>query len=203
MKTKTLMLSILMVAVALPTMVLAGPRGPGGARGADRGAAEGQDGGRMEAHHAKMKARFAEVLRKDVGLQEDRAKQIEAIFARQHQGARATHEAMRSHHEALRALLESDSNDQAAYAKALEGIQKGREAMQQQRKAGLDEARKLLSPKEQAKLLRSMHEGRRKMMERGFGRGGHGKGHHGRGGPEGGPEGGPDGPDDDDEGPGA
>lgn len=198
MKSKLLMMSILMVAVALPALVFAGPRGPGGPRASGRpgdghGADAGEqrpDGDRMEAHHARMKAHFAEVLRKDVGLQEERAQQVEAIFARQHKGARALHESMRGHREALRALLEADSNDQAAYAKALDGIEKSRESMRVHRKAGLDEARKLLSPKEQAKLLRAMHQGRRKMMERGFGPGGRGKGPHGHGGP--------DGPDDDD-----
>lgn len=197
MNAKLLMISILVATVALPSLVLAGPRGPGGPRGEGAAPAEQPDADRMEAHHARMKAHFADVLRKDVGLPEDRAQQIEAIFGRQHKGARALHQEIRGHREALRALLEADSNDQAAYAKALAGIEKGREAMRLHRKAGLDEARKLLSPKEQAKLLRAMHQGRRKMMERGLGPGGHGKGRHGAGGPEGGPEG----PEDDDDGP--
>lgn len=139
-----------------------------------------------ERFHGKMKQRMAKVLRERVGLDEARAKQVEAIFERRRQQGRALHEQLRTHREALRKLLEADSSDQAAYQRALDGLQAAHKALRAHREQGIAEARRVLTPKEQAKLLRAMHR-----------MGKHRFGPHGRGGPHGrsGPQGDDDGPD--------
>lgn len=166
------------------------------ARPGGRGEHSEQD---RQRFHAKMKERMAKMLRQEVGLDEARAKQVEAIFEGRHKAARQLHEQLRTHRQALRALLEADSNDQAAYQKALDGIEAGHKALRAHREEGIAQARRILSPKEQAKLLRAMHQRGKHRMGRG------GRGHHGPRGPDGdGPDGaGPDaddgpGPDGDD-----
>ncbi len=138
-----------------------------------------------ERFHGKMKERMGKVLRERVGLDDARAKQVEAIFERRRTQGRALHEQLRTHRDALRKLLEADSNDQAAYQRALDGIEAAHKALRAHREQGIAEARRVLTPKEQAKLLRAMHQ----MGKHRFGP----RGPHGRGGPHGDDDG-PDGP---------
>lgn len=165
-------------------------RGPGGA-GPERGEGDEPD---HEEHRGRKKAHFAQVLRRDVGLSEAKARQVEAIFERQHQAARARHGVLRDQRHALKALLEKDSNDQKAYAQAIDALHVAHEELHALRKAALLEARKLLAPKEQAKLLRAMVQARRQMMNKRFGPPGGGE-HGPKGGRRGPPGQGEDGPD--------
>lgn len=174
--TKRLALAALLCGlVAVPMLVSARP-----GQGRDQGRRGPPSEAEREAFHGKMKARMAKVLRQDVGLDEARAKQVEAIFARQHASTKQLRESLHTHHQALRALLESDSNDQAAYSKALDGIEAAHKGLRAQRERGIAEARKILNPKEQAKMLRAMHKARRHHFgKRGRGRRGHGGPGHG------------------------
>ncbi len=185
------------VALSAPGLAMAadGPRG-GQGRGPDgAGAERGEDGEPdHEEHRGRKKAHFAQLLRRDVGLNEAKARQVEAIFERQHQAARARHGVLRDQRHALKALLEKDSNDQKAYAQAIDALHVAHEELHALRKAALLEARKLLAPKEQAKLLRAMVQARRQMMNKRFGPPGGGE-HGPKGGRRGPPGQGEDGPD--------
>ncbi len=194
-----------LAAIGAPGLAVAGDgprRGPGRGEVGEAGEEGEGSGGEHGEHRGHMKAHFAQMLWRDVGLKEAKALQIEAIFERQHQAARARHDVMRDQRHALKALLEKDSNDQKAYQQAIDALHVAHEELHALRKAALLEARKLLAPKEQAKLLRSMFQARRHMMHKRFGppggaergpKGGH-RGEHGPGhdGPEHGAYGGPD-----------
>lgn len=120
--------------------------------------------------HAKVEARKKQlrsrVLRKDVGLSEQKAAAVEKVLDK-HAGERS--KLMRdtqAHRKTLRDLLAKDSNDQAAYQKALAGLRANQTKLATLRQKELDELGKLLTPKEQAKLLVSTKKLERQIRAR-------------------------------------
>lgn len=152
-------------------------------------AGEGRDGGDKSARkemrkqrHAKFKAKRGEMFRKELGLADAKATQIEAKLDGFKQQSKAMRKAQRSLMSKLEALVTADSNDDTAYTATLKSLALNRTQMQATKKAKQEFMRQQLTPKQQAKLLvkmRSFKKGRRGHHRRG------GK-HHGKRGARGG-----------------
>ena len=71
-----------------------------------------------------------------------------------------------AHRQALRKLLESDSNNQAAYAAAIRGLREAEKQKLTIREREADELGKLLTAKQQAKLMHATHRLRRQLAHR-------------------------------------
>ena len=161
--------SALLVALVAPAAAWA--NGPGDGSGNKEARKE-----RRAKFVAKMKAHRGKMLREKLGLNEERAKQVEVVMERFHGQRRALHQQMEVHHKALRKLLKADSNDQQAYKKAVDGMIAGRDKMQQLKREQIGQLRKLLTPKEQAKAMLLMHRMKRRMHHKMM------RMHHGKGG---------------------
>ena len=176
-----------LAAMLAASTALANPGRGGGPEG-ERGHHGKMGGERGKQMHKRFKAMMSKALRQDVGLDEQTARKVEQVHAAQQDQRRASHQQMFKAKRALRTLVDSDSNDQKAFATAVEGLIQARAAMQKLREEGFAKVRALLTPKQQAKLLLTMHKARRQM--------------HGAMGPHGGKgsgqKRGPDGPPDDD-----
>jgi len=136
--------------ISVPSSGLA--RGP-----ADEG--QGPSPERMERHR-EMRGRL---LREKVGLSDEKVVQVQAILDDFRSKQRALKGEMRVQKESIRALLEADSEDQAAYRDALDSIQsigKQMSALKEGRFEGLGE---VLTPKEQAQVMGAIHRARRHM----------------------------------------
>jgi Spy/CpxP family protein refolding chaperone len=119
----------------------------------------------------------ARMLREDVGLDEKTADAVERILAKYRPERKATAEAIDKEQRRLNAMLELDSNDQAAYAKSIRALLDARQKLHELQRKQADELAKVLTPKQQAKLARAIGETREKM------RGRRGRGpYHGQGG---------------------
>jgi Spy/CpxP family protein refolding chaperone len=114
----------------------------------------------------RFKKKRGQLLRKRLGLDDTKATQVEAILdkhGKQHrQWGRQVHQARRN----LAKLLRQDSNDQKAYAQALTQMQAASAELQKLRQRQFVELKKVLRPKEQAKLLRMLNRVHRKLRER-------------------------------------
>lgn len=110
-----------------------------------------------EDKRAKVEARVKElrtrVLRTQVGLDEKKAAEVEKILAKHAPERKKIQKEIQTHRRQLRALLDKDSNDQAAYKKAIDGFRAARKKAQTQRDQEFDELAKVLTPKQQAKLV--------------------------------------------------
>jgi Spy/CpxP family protein refolding chaperone len=94
---------------------------------------------------------------RDIGVDDARIQQVVAIrerYSTQHQRARAN---SKQYREALKGLVAKDSHDEAAYQRALDGLEKARAEHRRLRDAESKEVRQLLKPSEQAKLLARKH----------------------------------------------
>jgi len=91
----------------------------------------------------------------------------------------------------MRKLFQTDSNDQQAWQKALDQMEKGHKALALGRDKQFAELKKVLSPKEQAKLLRGLNRLQKRMKANRSKRGGQQgwRGQRGRQGPKRGPRG--------------
>jgi Spy/CpxP family protein refolding chaperone len=137
--------------------------GPGGEMGPD------MDDGRFQ----KMQGRL---LREKVGLTEDEAAKVEAVFAKGRDAHKKVRTQMGEAQKALHELLKADSNDMAAYTKAINAMESSKAEMEKLMDSHKAEISKILNPKQQAKLMMAMHH----LMKKAH-RGGH-KGHRGHGG---------------------
>ena len=177
---RTVTVILTLAAMFVASAALAGP-----------GRGQGPDGphGKMGKQHGKQmhqrfKAKMAKVLRQDVGLDEGTALKVEQIHKGQHDQRKAAHKKMFQAKRALRTLINSDSNDQRAYEDAVAGLLQARATMHKLREQGFAEVRKILTPKQQGKLMFAMHKVKR-MMHRGKGkRGGKHRGQRPAGPPE-------------------
>jgi len=132
---------------------------------------------KRKAMHKRFKKMMSKVLRQDVGLDEKAARQVEKIHARQHVKRKALHKQMHQAKRALRTLIQADSNDQKAYSVAVDGLLKSRAALQRLRQQDFAKVRRLLTAKQQGKLLFAMHKRKRKMHRFMRKNGGHHKAH--------------------------
>lgn len=113
----------------------------------------------------------AKVLRVDVGLDEPTAQRAEQIlddFMAQRQELQTT---LHEHRQGLRNLLMTDSEDQKAYEKELNGLLEAQDKLQRLRQEEVEALRGIMTPKQQAKFLDALQE-----MRHMAGRGQHGKG---------------------------
>jgi Spy/CpxP family protein refolding chaperone len=184
----TMWLLALGFGLAIPVVALAQPGGNGGDE-------QGEFDGRRGKRHERLKVMHARVLKEKVGLDDARIARIQAVHEQFRGQGKALREDLKAARESLRLLVESDSNDTKAYEKALDAAKTARDRMHALRMAQQAEVAKLLSAKEQAKLVLTMDKVHKHKGKRGFGgRGGKGKGEwrgH-RGGPGPGPGFGPD-----------
>lgn len=126
--------------------------------------------------HQRFKKMHGMVLRKHVGLDEAKAKEVEKVFERFSPRMRSLHGEMRAAKEELSQLVKSDSNDQKAYASVVAKLRKLHQATGQLREEQISAVAKKLQPKEQAKLLLALGHMKRKFHGKG-----HGCEHHGKG----------------------
>lgn len=115
-----------------------------------------QGGGRA-AQRARVAQRLerirGEVLRKRVGLDEQKARAVERILDSHDAERRRLKSAMRSERRVLAALLRQDSNNQAAYARAIQGLRSAEIGRQNLKQREFVQISRWLTPKQQAKLL--------------------------------------------------
>jgi Spy/CpxP family protein refolding chaperone len=117
------------------------------------------------------------MLRDEVGLDEKTAQAVEAILVRYRPERKAAAEAIDKEQRRLNAMLELDSNDQAAYAKSIRTLLDARQKLHEIQRKQAEELAKVLTPKQQAKLARAIGATREKMRRREVPGGGRGRGH--------------------------
>jgi len=103
----------------------------------------------------------AKILRNRVGLDEARATKVEAILDRFAPERRKAAEDIRAAKNGLQQLLQSGSEDQKAYSRALDKLRAGNKALQAVSDKEVSAVNAELKPKEQALLLRSLDRMRR------------------------------------------
>ncbi len=111
----------------------------------------------------RMQQVLHKVLRDRVGLDEKKAAAVEKILDKNAKAERTLRQEQRTHRQALRALLKADSNDQAAYKKAIAGLRSSQQKLQAMHQRELDEVARILTPKEQAKFLVAVTRMRQKL----------------------------------------
>jgi Spy/CpxP family protein refolding chaperone len=118
---------------------------------------------KVEERLEKLRER---VLKKDVGLDDKKAKAVGEILTRYAGERRKIQKDQREYRRALQKLVQSDSNDQDAYKKALKSFREGRKKLQGLEDRQLDDVAKLLTPKEQVKLVSALQRFRRKLAKK-------------------------------------
>lgn len=171
-KLITLATLVVFAMLAMPAMAGEGPGGP-----------KGDECGKDEAcHQKKMKEMRGKMLREKVGLAEEKAKQVEGVLDQFHDRHMALRKAFKENMKALKDLVKADSGDQEAYKKAMEAIKSNHEAQRALMEEQMEAMKKILTPKEQAKLFLAHERMGQKMMKWKKGKEGHdGKGHKGEG----------------------
>jgi Spy/CpxP family protein refolding chaperone len=132
----------LLVALSAPlALAEAGGKGP-----ADKRA-------QIEQQTKKLRAR---VLRTDVGLDQKKAAEVEKVLEKYTPIRQQLQKESQQHRRAIRDLLDKDSNDQSAYDKSIKALRSAQKKLHDTREKELDELSKLLTPKQQAKLVVSI-----------------------------------------------
>lgn len=117
------------------------------------------------------------VLRGKVGLDGDKAHKVEKILRQHRDKQRVIKKEIREAKDRLRALLKEDSGDDGAFDEALAKLRAAHKSLALQRDADFEELRKVLTAKEQAKLLRALLQLRQHLRAQVEGRaGGKGRG---------------------------
>ena len=114
----------------------------------------------------RLKQLRHDLLRKEVGLDENKAITVERTLDKYLAEKKKLKEQAITHRRALRKLLDSDSNDQAAYTNAIRGLREAEKQKHALREREIDELAKLLTPKQQAKLMRATHRMKRQLEHR-------------------------------------
>ena len=147
------------------------------------------EGPPVERLHERMTELRGRLLRKRVGLDEDKVARVEALLEQGDAERKALHKAMRQSRRALRELVQRDSTDEAAFEAAVTGMLKARNRMHTLRHEELSKLRRVLSAKEMGKLVLALGKLRKRMeQKRGgdrpggeMGRGSRGEGEERRG----------------------
>jgi septal ring factor EnvC (AmiA/AmiB activator) len=123
----------------------------------------------VQAKRAEVEARLKKwrgtILRKQVGLDEKKATDIEHTLDKFQIERDTVQKDMRQQQKTLRALFDLDSKDQSAYGKSLQIVREGTAKMQALRLQEFDELAQQLSPKQEAKLLRLMRQMEQKLRD--------------------------------------
>jgi Spy/CpxP family protein refolding chaperone len=106
------------------------------------------------------------LLRNEVGLDESKALVVERTLDKYLAEKKKLRGQAATHREALRNLLEADSNDQQAYTNAIRGLREAEKQKTLLRERELEELGKLLTPKQQAKLMRSTNRLKRQLARK-------------------------------------
>jgi Spy/CpxP family protein refolding chaperone len=149
-RLRSLLLALAVLAAA-PALARAEPGGP--------------DQKRAEVRQ-RIKQLRHQVLLKEVGLDEAKAAAVERVLEKHSAERRAARERAAQHRAALQKLLDAGSNDQKAYATAIRGLRDAQKQRAAQRERELDELAKLLTPKQQAQLLRATERLKKRLAHR-------------------------------------
>jgi Spy/CpxP family protein refolding chaperone len=103
------------------------------------------------------------VLREHVGLDAARAQQVEAVLDKYHAERRLARQEIATQQREIRRLLDQNSEDQAAYAKALTAAEAARQRLHVIDRAQHAELAKILTPKQHAKLEAAVRRMQRKL----------------------------------------
>jgi Spy/CpxP family protein refolding chaperone len=132
-------------------VVLGAPLAFAEAGGKQAGAKRAQVEQRMQ----KLRAR---VLRSDAGLDEKKAAEVEKVLNKHAPARKQLQKESQQQRQAIRQLLDKDSNDQAAYEKSIKALRSAQKKLHELREKEIDELSKLLTPKQQAKILVSIRK---------------------------------------------
>jgi septal ring factor EnvC (AmiA/AmiB activator) len=123
----------------------------------------------VAAKRAEIEARLKKwrgtILRKEVGLDEKKATDIEHTLDKFQTEREQVQKELQQQQKTLRALFDLDSVDQGAYARALQIVRESTAKLQNLRLQEFDELGKQLSPKQEARLLRLMHQMEQRLHE--------------------------------------
>jgi len=126
-------------------------------------------GNPTQAKRAEIEARLKKwrgnMLRRDVGLDDKKATEIEHTLDKYQAEREELQKELQKEQKTLRALFDLDSADQAAYARALGHVRENTAKMQSLRLQEFDELGKQLTPKQEAKLLRLMRQMEQKLRD--------------------------------------
>lgn len=117
--------------------------------------------GEPGARVTRIRNKRARLLRTRLGLEENRARKVEALFDAHASDKKKTRRAIRAARRKVHALLRDDSDDQAAYRAALDALLSANADLQRLQSEHLTQLRATLTPKEQARLLQMMQRARR------------------------------------------
>ena len=132
-------------------------------------AAEAQPAQRSARVAKRLKQARARLLRHKVGLDEAKAARVEKILDQHAKQRKALKKQTRQHRRTVTGLLAADSNDQQAYARAIKGVRDADKKLRALRDKELDALAKVLTPKQQAKLViavKKMQKDIRRRMQR-------------------------------------
>ncbi len=125
-----------------------------GQRGGDPAFEEGPGGGaRAQQAEAARKRLEERVLRKWVGLEGDALERARAVLAKHAEEKARLRKQMRRAMRKMRGLLMAEVDDDAAYRKAVDAFRDAAQKLQAIRQQEFDELAKILTPRQQARLL--------------------------------------------------
>ena len=104
----------------------------------------------------------ARVLRRQVGLNEERASKVEKVLDKIAPERSKVQSDIREARKTLASLLHSKSQDQKAYGRALDRLYRGHRALQAIRDREYEALKQVLEPREQALMLRALERARAK-----------------------------------------
>jgi hypothetical protein len=111
---------------------------------------------KRERIEARMKRLRADVLRKDVGLDPAKAVMAERALERYAAERKKLHAELHRQRRVLHELLHSGSDDQAAYAKAVQELRAAQTKLYSLRDREFREVSQVMTPKQQARFLASL-----------------------------------------------
>lgn len=162
--TTGLVVLAMMLTISLPASAQPGPP-PGAGPPAGAGPRAGQPGNKQQVR--------LRLLQRRVGLDEATARKVIEVL-RSYEGKRAElTRKMQTEKRALGRLVRQDSNDEAAYRQAIDNLMRTQQQIEALRIQEFTELRKVLTAKQQAKLLVELN---RLMKQKQRGRRGRGPG---------------------------
>jgi Spy/CpxP family protein refolding chaperone len=114
----------------------------------------------------RLKQLRHELLLKEVGLDAAKAASVERGLDKYAAERRSVRDRIEQHRSTLRKLLDANSNDQQAYTAAIRGLREAEKQRGTLRERELDEIGKLLTPKQQAQLMRGTERLKRRLAHR-------------------------------------
>ena len=116
---------------------------------------------------ARMRQIRLDILQKEVGLEAEKTRVVAVLLERHGAERKKLQGALQSERRTVEKLLEADSNDLAAYARALRAVRTRHTQLSAQRDRELEELSRHMTPKQQAKFfsaLRRVHKKLRALL---------------------------------------